>query len=163
MRLLSRLLAARRPLDRPGDGPWLCPGRRLGQGQRPAPPGAARSPGRRAVTLARSGAVVQGCAGAPGLPHRRPGAGREAQRLASGVFIPVAYADHVGSSYQLSGRVRAAMSTSGSRPGTGLLDRHGERAVLDGVLDQARGGSSAVLVVRGEAGLGKTALLDYAA
>ena len=55
------------------------------------------------------------------------------------------------------------MSTSGSRPGTGLLDRHGERAVLDGVLDQARGGSSAVLVVRGEPGIGKTALLDYAA
>src|SRR5258708_37313289 len=55
------------------------------------------------------------------------------------------------------------MSTSGSRPGTGLLDRHGERAVLDGGLDQARWGSSAVLVVRGEPGIGKTALLDYAA
>jgi len=55
------------------------------------------------------------------------------------------------------------MSTSGSRPGTGLLDRHGERAVLDGVLDQARAGRSAVLVVRGEPGIGKTALLDYAA
>jgi DNA-binding CsgD family transcriptional regulator len=55
------------------------------------------------------------------------------------------------------------MSKSGSRPGTGLLDRHGERAVLDRVLDQARGGSSAVLVVRGEPGIGKTALLDYAA
>ncbi|HEX4658469.1 MAG TPA: hypothetical protein VH307_13880, partial [Streptosporangiaceae bacterium] len=52
---------------------------------------------------------------------------------------------------------------SRSRPGTGLLDRHGERAVLDGVLDQARGGSSAVLVVRGEPGIGKTALLDYVA
>src|SRR5712691_2712081 len=79
------------------------------------------------------------------------------------VFIPVAYADHVGGSCQLSGRVRAAMSRSGSRPGTGLLDRHGERAVLDGVLDQARAGRSAVLVVRGEPGIGKTALLDYAA
>ena len=75
------------------------------------------------------------------------------------VFIPVAYADHVSGSCQSSGRVRAAMSTSGSRPGTGLLDRHGERAVLDGVLDQARGGSSAVLVVRGEPGIGKTVLL----
>ena len=35
--------------------------------------------------------------------------------------------------------------------------------MLDGVLDQARGGSSAVLVVRGEPGIVKTALLDYAA
>jgi predicted ATPase len=55
------------------------------------------------------------------------------------------------------------MSTSRSRPGTGLLDRHGERAAVDRVLDQARAGSSAVLVVLGEPGIGKTALLDYAA
>jgi DNA-binding CsgD family transcriptional regulator len=55
------------------------------------------------------------------------------------------------------------MSASRNRPGTGLLDRHGERAVVDGVLDQARAGSSAVLIVRGEPGIGKTALLDYAA
>src|SRR5258707_727998 len=130
--------------------------------RRPPPPGAARAPGQRAVPLARSGAVAQGCAGAPGLPHRRPGAGPRSATPGHRVG-PVAYADHVGGSCQLSGRVRAAMSTSGSRPGTGLLDRHGERAVLDGVLDQARWGSSAVLVVRGEPGIGKTALLDYAA
>src|SRR5215468_9662643 len=43
-----------------------------------------------------------------------------------------------------------------------LLDRHAERAVLDRLLDAARGGRSGVLVVRGEAGVGKTALLDYA-
>ena len=55
------------------------------------------------------------------------------------------------------------MNASRSRPGTGLLDRRGERAVVDGVLDQARAGSSAVLVVRGEPGIGKTALLGYAA
>jgi len=34
--------------------------------------------------------------------------------------------------------------------------------VLDGLLEGVRGGRSAVLVVRGEAGMGKTALLDYA-
>jgi DNA-binding CsgD family transcriptional regulator len=34
---------------------------------------------------------------------------------------------------------------------------------VDGVLDQARAGSSAVLIVRGEPGIGKTALLGYAA
>jgi hypothetical protein len=43
-----------------------------------------------------------------------------------------------------------------------LLDRHAERAVLDKLLNGARGGRSGVLVVRGEPGVGKTALLDYA-
>ena len=55
------------------------------------------------------------------------------------------------------------MGVSSGDPGTGLLDRRGERAAVDRVLDRARAGNSAVLVVRGEAGIGKTALLDYAA
>ena len=55
------------------------------------------------------------------------------------------------------------MSVSTSDPGTGLLDRLGERAAVDRVLGRARAGSSAVLVVHGEPGIGKTALLDYAA
>jgi DNA-binding CsgD family transcriptional regulator len=55
------------------------------------------------------------------------------------------------------------MSVPSTDPGTGLLDRRGERAAVDRVLGQARTGSSAVLVLRGEPGIGKTALLDYAA
>jgi tetratricopeptide (TPR) repeat protein len=38
-----------------------------------------------------------------------------------------------------------------------------ERQALDGLLDRVRGGESAVLVVRGEAGIGKTALMRYCA
>src|SRR3954454_12986883 len=42
-----------------------------------------------------------------------------------------------------------------------LVGRTREREVLDRVLADLRRGKSAVLVVRGEAGIGKTALLDY--
>src|SRR5262245_103617 len=43
-----------------------------------------------------------------------------------------------------------------------LLGRRHERSVLDRLLEGARTGRSGVLVVRGEAGVGKTALLEYA-
>jgi hypothetical protein len=43
-----------------------------------------------------------------------------------------------------------------------LLGRLPERAALCGLLDAARAGRSGVLVVRGEPGVGKTALLEYA-
>ena len=43
-----------------------------------------------------------------------------------------------------------------------LRGRRSECEVFDGLLEDARGGRSGVLVVRGEAGIGKTALLEYA-
>ena len=43
-----------------------------------------------------------------------------------------------------------------------LLDRRAERGDIDRVLAAAREGLSGVLVLRGEPGIGKTALLDYA-
>src|SRR5262249_647769 len=45
----------------------------------------------------------------------------------------------------------------------GLQGRSREHARLRALLDEARGGHSAVLVIRGEAGVGKTALLRHAA
>ena len=44
-----------------------------------------------------------------------------------------------------------------------LLGRAGERQALDRLLGDVRDGQSAVLVIRGEAGVGKTALLQYCA
>src|SRR5216683_6575820 len=43
-----------------------------------------------------------------------------------------------------------------------LMDRHTERSALDSLLACARGGMSSALVLRGEPGVGKTALLEYA-
>src|SRR3954453_11005392 len=43
-----------------------------------------------------------------------------------------------------------------------LRGRRDELAALDGLLDDTRAGRSGVLVLRGEAGIGKTALLEHA-
>jgi hypothetical protein len=43
-----------------------------------------------------------------------------------------------------------------------LLNRHEERMAIDRLLRGLREGRSGALVLRGEAGIGKTALLEYA-
>jgi DNA-binding CsgD family transcriptional regulator len=43
----------------------------------------------------------------------------------------------------------------------GLTDRHAERGVLDGLVEAVHAGESRVLVVHGEPGVGKSALLEY--
>ena len=52
---------------------------------------------------------------------------------------------------------------AGERHAAALMDRAGERSALDGLLATVRAGRSQVLVLHGEAGVGKTALLDYLA
>ena len=46
-------------------------------------------------------------------------------------------------------------------PSANLQGRRSERDELDGLTDAVRGGESRALIVRGEPGVGKTALLDY--
>src|SRR5580704_9267010 len=43
-----------------------------------------------------------------------------------------------------------------------LVDRRTESSALDSLLASARGGMGSALVLRGEPGIGKTALLEYA-
>jgi DNA-binding CsgD family transcriptional regulator len=55
------------------------------------------------------------------------------------------------------------MDSSPRGSGSGLAGRPAECRVLDGLVEEVRGGQSRVLVVHGEPGVGKTALLDYLA
>jgi DNA-binding CsgD family transcriptional regulator len=54
----------------------------------------------------------------------------------------------------------ARRSPARGRP-AGLLGRRSERDVLDRLIEAVRAGESRALVLRGEPGMGKTALLDY--
>src|SRR5262249_28894979 len=48
-----------------------------------------------------------------------------------------------------------------TRPGERLLGRRGEREMVDRLLGAARIGEGGVVVVHGDPGVGKTALLEY--
>lgn len=52
--------------------------------------------------------------------------------------------------------------TAPDRP-VAFVGRSGERAQLNGMLDRVRAGGSAAILLHGEAGIGKTTLLDYCA
>jgi DNA-binding CsgD family transcriptional regulator len=54
-------------------------------------------------------------------------------------------------------------TTSGQAPGCGLHGRRGECEMLDRLVADVRAGQSRILVLRGEPGTGKSALLDYLA
>src|SRR6516225_6039306 len=65
------------------------------------------------------------------------------------------------------GLVPASQAVMGMRarsePTLSLVNRQRERAALDGLLGDLRSGRGRALVVRGEAGVGKSALLKYVA
>ena len=54
------------------------------------------------------------------------------------------------------------MELTGHRAESGLIGRNTESALLDELLQEASRGRSRVLVIRGEPGIGKTALLEHA-
>ena len=60
-------------------------------------------------------------------------------------------------------RLSSCLEMLGERAATVLRGRSEECGALDRLLDEARAGQSSALVIRGEAGVGKTALLDYIA
>src|SRR5215475_4169568 len=58
--------------------------------------------------------------------------------------------------------MRAMASSVSPQPAVPLLGRERECAVIDALLDEAHRGISGALVLRGQAGIGKSALLRYA-
>ena len=61
------------------------------------------------------------------------------------------------------GAVEQPTSSVIPRQAASLIGRDAERSVLSRLVDDVRGGASRALVVHGEAGMGKTALLEYVA
>src|SRR5438132_5383766 len=57
---------------------------------------------------------------------------------------------------------RSATVAVGAPAQSTLLDRALEKAALEALLNAVRGGLSGTLVLRGEPGIGKTALLEHA-
>lgn len=97
---------------------------------------------------------IAGAAQAAGAPDRVT-TDRATQQLASAHF---AFAPVAGDGYELRGPLDAG--TPERRAPTALVGRTGERALLRALAERAAGGTRAAILVRGEAGVGKTRLLE---
>jgi hypothetical protein len=97
----------------------------------------------------------------PDLAQGASVAGGRSAIAASEVTNTTPLAQGSGCGWRISMR---AMASSGlHEPAVELLGRERECAVIDRLVEDANAGVSGALVVRGEAGIGKTALLGYAA
>src|SRR5262249_5653387 len=107
--------------------------------------------------------IVPACPQTKPRCARKAGAGGSARPSAAvGLGAWRAYAECLGE----SARRRLwllIMSVTSTYAATRLRGRHREFAVLDDLLSKAQEGTSGVLVLRGEPGIGKTALLDHVA
>src|SRR5579862_880337 len=101
-------------------------------------------------------------------PWRWPGSSRVGSQLAGSTRVPAEV--RCPSVVRLAGAPSpwtlgstGLMGEDSRRQGgaSGLTDRRGERGVLDQLVGAVRAGGSRVLVVHGEPGVGKSALLDY--
>jgi DNA-binding CsgD family transcriptional regulator len=75
-------------------------------------------------------------------------------------LVPRETSTRDGESYSGGTSVSEPTATDWRPP---LLGRSEECAAIDALLERVRGGASGALLIRGEAGLGKSTLLDYAA
>src|SRR5690349_2236140 len=94
-------------------------------------------------------------------PQRRWWTAQSAGYRSNSAWVPLPAG---GSPAQTTGPPRAtatAVPMSSRHSAGGLTGRRAECEVLDRLVADARAGRSRTIVVRGEAGIGKTALLEY--
>ena len=120
------------------------------------------APGRQPGHINAGGAVRYQVARTGNQPAGLPRTGLGGRAAASRLVLPVLSPWPAGALWM---RSTGPMAEDSQRRGraSGLTDRRSERGVLDQLVGAVRAGGSRVLVMHGEPGVGKSALLDYLA